>query len=100
MTPDRWILLAQLLVPIMLGLLMFAAKKWFEDIVSKKIQPMDDVVNKIHISLEQRNGGSSVRDQLVFIRQDIKELDGRFDQHIIDHAASVPKKLHSRKAIS
>jgi hypothetical protein len=95
MTIDRWLSIGQILVPIVIGILIFAARSWFEKMIDKRMEPLETTVQKIHTSLEQRNGGSSVRDQLVFIREDIAGVKSSLAEHIIEHNV---KTTRTRKA--
>lgn len=95
MTIDRWLSIGQILVPITVGILFFAARSWLEKMMDKRIAPIEVTIQKIHTSLEQRNGGSSVRDQLVFIREDIAGVKASLADHIINGA---DKPTRTRKA--
>jgi hypothetical protein len=85
MTIDRWLSIGQILVPITIGILFFAARSWFEKMMDKRIKPIENTIHQIHTSLEKRNGGSSVRDQLVYIREDIAGVKTSIAEHIIEH---------------
>lgn len=96
MTLDRWLSLGQILVPIFLAILFYAARKWLENMMDARIKPTEELVRQVHTSLEKRNGGSSVRDQFVFIREDIAEIKSGLASHIIDHnkkTTRAPRKV-------
>ena len=95
MSIDRWLSVGQILVPVFIALIFFAAKSWFEKMMDKRMEPLETTVQKIHTSLEHRNGGSSVRDQLVFIREDIAGVKTSLAEHIIEHNV---KTTRTRKA--
>lgn len=44
-------------------------------------------VSAVKTTLSDRNGGSSVRDQLVFILDEVKAGNQRMDRHLEDHPA-------------
>jgi len=92
MTSTTAIGIAQILVPFIFTGILFAAKSWFVAIIDKRIEPMQETVTLIHTSLEHRNGGSSVRDQLVFIREDVGNLTTRIDAHLLEHSKPARRK--------
>ena len=97
MTVDRWLSLGQILVPFFVALIIFAARSWFEKMMDKRIKPLEDLVSKIHTSLEHRNGGSSVRDQLVYIREDLAGVKVSLAEHINDHNAKTTRTRRATK---
>ena len=85
MSVDRWLSVGQILVPAFIALIVFAARSWFEKMIDQRIAPIETTVEKIHTSLEVRNGGSSVRDQLLFIREDVARVSLELGDHISAH---------------
>jgi len=81
---DHVILILQLIVPIALGLVLFASKSWIERIIESKTAP-------IITTLTEHNGGSSVKDLLTFTLKAVQDGNARMDQHLENHAQAAPK---------
>ena len=81
---DHIILILQLIVPLALGLVLFASKSWIERIIESKTAP-------IITTLTEHNGGSSVKDLLTFTLKAVQDGNARMDQHLENHAQAAPK---------
>jgi hypothetical protein len=81
---DHVILILQLILPIALGVLIFASKSWIEKIIESKTAP-------IITTLTEHNGGSSVKDLLTFTLQAVQDGNARMDAHLENHAQATPK---------
>ena len=81
---DHVILILQLILPIVLGVLIFASKSWIEKISESKTAP-------IITTLTEHNGGSSVKDLLTFTLKAVQDGNARMDQHLENHAQATPK---------
>lgn len=97
MTADRWLLAIGIVAPIIFGVIAYAATALLNDKIAKRIDPIEEIIQQIHISLSQRNGGSSVRDQFAFVREDIATLSGQFAQHITEHGKTPVTIKRTRK---
>lgn len=106
MTQDQWLITASIATPLLIALVLYATRKWVQDIVTdqntvvlenEKV-PVKDIIVQIHRTLSQNNGGSSVKDSLDGLKQDMSELSGKFDQHIVEHGNTpAPRKLRATK---
>lgn len=77
--------IAQIVTPLIFAALAYLSRMWISTLIEKRISPLEKVIDQIHNSIENRNGGSSVRDQFAFIREDIASLAGHFEQHMNEH---------------
>lgn len=93
---DHVILILQLIVPIALGIILFASKAWVERLIDSKTAP-------IITTLTEHNGGSSVKDLLTFTLEAVQQGNARMDLHLENHAQATPKvrqrALKSAKAV-
>ncbi len=106
MSSDQWLITASIAVPLFIALVLYATRKWVQDIVidqntvvveNEKI-PVKDIIMKIHMTLSQNNGGSSVKDSLDGLTEEMATLSGKFDQHIVEHGNTpAPRRLRASK---